>query len=80
MIELSFSEDMFSDLVFNSVDERDCLDVLIDEMICIDDEFILDELFFDLVREIESVFAELEEVRHFDTFVFFIDRYSEIKS
>ena len=80
MIELSSSEDMFSDFVFSSVDERDCLDVFIDEMICIDDEFILDELLSDFVRKIESVFAELEKICHFDTFVFFIDRYSEIKS
>ena len=80
MIELSFSEDMFFDLVFNSIDERDCLDVFIDEMICIDDEFILDELFSNLVREIESDFAEFERIRHFDTLVFFIDKYSEIRN
>ena len=80
MIELSFNEDIFSDFVFSSIDERDCLDVFIDEVICIDDECILDELLSNLVREIENVFAKFEKVRHFNTLVFFIDRYSEIKS
>ena len=80
IFELSFSENMFSDFVFSSIDERDCFDVFIDEMICIDDKFILDELLSNLVRKIESVFAELEEIRHFDIFVFFIDKYFEIRS
>ena len=80
MIELSFNENMFFDFVFNSIDERDCFDVFINEMICIDDEFILDELFSNFVKEIENVFAEFKKIRHFDTLVFFIDKYFEIKN
>ena len=57
---------MFFNFVFNSIDERDCFDVFIDEMICIDDKFIFDE-FSNFVKEIESVFAEFEKFRHFNT-------------
>ena len=79
MIELSFSENMFFDFVFSSIDERDCFDIFIDKTICIDDEFIFDELLSNFVKKIESVFAEFEKIRHFDILVFFIDKYFEIK-
>ena len=51
-IDITFCENMFFDFVFNSIDENRCFDIFIDEMIDIDNEFVFDELFSNLVKKI----------------------------
>ena len=51
-IEITSRENMFSDFVFNSINKRRCFDILVNEMICVNNEFILDELLSNLVKRI----------------------------
>ena len=73
-IDFTFNENMFSNFVINSIDERRCFDIFVNEMIDIDYEFIFCELFSNFIKEIRNIFIEFRKIRHFDIFIFFENR------
>ena len=78
-IDSTFNENMFFNFVFNSIDERRCFNIFVDEMIDIDNKFIFCELLSNFIKEIRNIFIEFRKVRHFDIFIFFENKQIEIE-